>query len=672
MEIVKETVLWTILTAFAFGLGVVSDASAAATTQVKVSSFGFDPEDSTSAVKAALASDAKTIVFDDKGSPWVVSETVNLRSDLEVVFEDGVELVARKGAFLGKRDFLISASGVTNVVLRGLGAKGGVARMHRDDYRKAPYKFSEWRHCLAIRNAKNVLVEKMSFLESGGDGIMTGSGTANVTIRDCVCDRNYRQAISVIAANGLLIERCYLAHTKGTPPQAGIDLEPDNPDEPIVGCVIRGCKIEDNAGCGIVFYTDKLDSSTPPVDALVEDCHLIGNSTAFNVNGGGRSHSYVKGLIRVRNCRFEKAERRGIMFSNVPSDSMRVEMEDCTVDGLTSKGGGSEVSVSRSTYLQPPVDGISLKNLKIVQSGAAHPWFVSHMDALSPREVTDFTGNVTVTDVSGQTSEVQLDAAWCAQNMPRKAAALPPARVPFPLKGEVSVVDARPGEMVELPRVFSTIRANYLFYAKKGETCRFRARYAMSKEGAAFRQPLFPPRVFPQPSGRVVSLDSPTSDAPFPLAFVAPRTGFYRLLLGGSDSHRFMLEASSVPVALDVRETPSGLISEKRDPFALYFTVGDEPSAAIVATGSWGSTALSLALVDPTGAEVARNGRIVTWECLKTDASTAPKGLWRIDVAPPNKPKPKFGAMRLDLTGVPGALFLSKDKYWTIKKGETK
>jgi hypothetical protein len=37
------------------------------------------------------------------------------------------------------------------------------------------------------------------------------------------CDRNYRQAISVIGDENLLLENCTLRNTKGTPPETGID-----------------------------------------------------------------------------------------------------------------------------------------------------------------------------------------------------------------------------------------------------------------------------------------------------------------------------------------------------------------------------------------------------------------------------------------------------------------
>ena len=53
---------------------------------------------------------------------------------------------------------------MTNVVLRGLGAKGGTLRMWKEGYRRPElYTKAEWRYCLRILGSENVLVENMTF-----------------------------------------------------------------------------------------------------------------------------------------------------------------------------------------------------------------------------------------------------------------------------------------------------------------------------------------------------------------------------------------------------------------------------------------------------------------------------------------------------------------------------
>ena len=106
---------------------------------VKVSDFGWDAADSTRHVQAALDSGARRVIFDRVSGPWVVTP-VEARSDTEIIFEEGVELRAKEGAFLGRHDCLMSFIGVTNVTLVGLGEKGGALRMRKLDYRRSPYE----------------------------------------------------------------------------------------------------------------------------------------------------------------------------------------------------------------------------------------------------------------------------------------------------------------------------------------------------------------------------------------------------------------------------------------------------------------------------------------------------------------------------------------------------
>ena len=72
--------------------------------EVKVSSFGFDAEDSTEIIQRALDSGARKLVFDRQSGPWITRPLV-ARSNQEIVFEDEVELVAKKGGFRGIRDY---------------------------------------------------------------------------------------------------------------------------------------------------------------------------------------------------------------------------------------------------------------------------------------------------------------------------------------------------------------------------------------------------------------------------------------------------------------------------------------------------------------------------------------------------------------------------------------
>lgn len=151
----------------AVGIWVAATASVSASEaekatlpeRVVASSFGFDAADSTAFLQAAIDSGARTVVVDKQAAPWAVTP-LTLRSDLELVLEEGVEIVAKAGAFLPKGDCLMRAANVENLTIRGEGA-GATLRMRKPEYWEAPYEKSEWRHGLSILSSKNVKIENL-------------------------------------------------------------------------------------------------------------------------------------------------------------------------------------------------------------------------------------------------------------------------------------------------------------------------------------------------------------------------------------------------------------------------------------------------------------------------------------------------------------------------------
>ena len=129
-------------------IAAVYALSASAAEGVKISSeFGYDPEDSTRFIQAALDSKHPKIILDRQAGPWYTLPLKG-RSNKELVLEPGVELVAKRGAFLKRRDYLFELSCVTNFTLRG--GEGSAFRMWKEDYRKPPCEPGEWRYALRI------------------------------------------------------------------------------------------------------------------------------------------------------------------------------------------------------------------------------------------------------------------------------------------------------------------------------------------------------------------------------------------------------------------------------------------------------------------------------------------------------------------------------------------
>ena len=183
----------------------IEEVRAGKRSVAQASWWGFQPEESTAALQAAIDSGAKKVVVEKMPSPWIVDQ-LRLASDQELFFEPGVEVLAKKGAFHGSADSLFSAAGKRNIKLIGPGA---TLRMRRADYDSQEYKHAEWRHVLNFHGCTGITIEGLTLAESGGDGIYLGAGPGgapckDVVIRDVICDRNYRQGISVISAENLL------------------------------------------------------------------------------------------------------------------------------------------------------------------------------------------------------------------------------------------------------------------------------------------------------------------------------------------------------------------------------------------------------------------------------------------------------------------------------------
>lgn len=306
--------------------------------------WGFDPSDATASVQAAIDSRARVVIVPFTGAPWVL-RPVTLRGDLELIFEAGVLVLAKAGEFQGGGDSMFRATDATNITVRGHGA---TLRMRKKDYQQPPYTKAEWRMGLAFLGCRDVHVEGLRIESTGGDGIYIGSSKANrwcenVTIRNCVCHDNHRQGISVISAVHLLIEHCTLSGTAGTPPEAGIDLEPDEPDERLVDCVIRNCVVADNAGNGILVWLKPLTSASVPVSIRFENCHVrMGpaggmREAAPSTPAEGWSGFVVgevaddgpRGLIEFIRCTSENTGREGARLSNKSAKGVRVRFVSC-------------------------------------------------------------------------------------------------------------------------------------------------------------------------------------------------------------------------------------------------------------------------------------------------------------------------------------------------------
>ena len=336
---------------------------------VLASGFGWNATNATAALQAALDSGACVIVIDNVGD-WTV-EPVFLRSNQEVVIEDGVTVRARKGAFRGRNDCLFSAIGVTNVTLRGEGH--AVLRMERDDYTdRANYCFSEWRHALVIVDGVGIRVSGIECSHSGGDGIYVGGASENIDIRRVFCHDNYRQGISVTGASNLLIADSRFSATKGTPPQCGLDFEPNDPRDRLSNCRVENCTFDGNAAHGITLNLCCLNAQSEPVSVLLRKCRSTGNVTHgcslwVGNNVGG---SPVRGTIWIDECAFTANAGRALAIQCVSRDTASIIVENTVMDDTASTLKLSGVLIDNNR-LAADAANVEFRDCRLVSSGAA-------------------------------------------------------------------------------------------------------------------------------------------------------------------------------------------------------------------------------------------------------------------------------------------------------------
>jgi Right handed beta helix region len=313
--------------------------------------WGFDQDDATDSLQAAINSGAKRVIVPNLGADWIV-RPITLAGDQELVLEKGVVITAKRGEFQGSGDCVFIARDLNNLTIHGFGA---TVRMQKEDYIVGtvldnlgwhrwygPYKKAEWRTVLALRGCTSVEILGVTLRDSGGDGIYIDGGSRqnfcrNVHIKDVLCDNNYRQGISVISVDGLVVEDSQFNNTWGTPPSSGVDIEPDAPDQKVKRVVFQNCRFEDNYGDGIEVFLSHQHQASDDVSILFENCHVSSR------RGSGIRVTKVadrpKGLIEFRNCTVEDTQAYGIMVQDKSVLGARVRFVDCKLAEVARNRG---------------------------------------------------------------------------------------------------------------------------------------------------------------------------------------------------------------------------------------------------------------------------------------------------------------------------------------------
>jgi hypothetical protein len=209
---------------------------------------GFNANDTTQALQAALHSGASTVLVSNMGAPWLVTQVLYLpRGNMTVQLAAGAIIEAKRYAPfwnntkqpVTKQKPLISTAhaGSHNITIRGpppsvlaaADTKPAMLRMHkRDAMNTSLYPIhDEWRHAIWVAGSSDITIADLHVVGAMGDGMCLSWETQRVHIKRVVCNDNYRNALTITNARDVLVEDSIFANTSGTAPAAGCDIEPD-------------------------------------------------------------------------------------------------------------------------------------------------------------------------------------------------------------------------------------------------------------------------------------------------------------------------------------------------------------------------------------------------------------------------------------------------------------
>lgn len=306
---------------------------------VLASSFGWNATDATEAFENAIKSNSNFIVIDKKASDWIIKPTrlFDIKNKT-IFFEPGVVLRAKSGAFGDSHAVLWMLTRASNVTIEGYGA---TLRMNKSEYTSG-----EFRHAFLLDHCDNITVKGLTFRDSGGDGInlnsyQNGGYSQNITIEDVKSINNKRQGMSIISAQDVWVRNSEFLSTSGAQPEAGVDLEPNKPNQRLVNINFIGCQFRNNNFAGFKIAPFLMNAGSIPISVKVVNSKFSFNSKSTSHTkpraeiflGASDSYGQVKGTVLFDRVTFEGTHSH-IIKSQKPTDAYSVEFRDCVGTNL--------------------------------------------------------------------------------------------------------------------------------------------------------------------------------------------------------------------------------------------------------------------------------------------------------------------------------------------------
>ena len=572
------------------------DVQSGKITEAKAVWWGYDKEDATKCLQDAMNSGAKKVIVENVGSDWITGPLL-VPSNIEVVFNDGVVIRAKKGDFKKNSDALFKIFKQKNVTLRGIGKVLFV--MNKKDYQdKANYKPAEHRHTIGIQESDGVAVDNLTLRSSGGDGVYVGSmDCRNVRLTNLVCEDHHRQGLSVTGVKNLYVKNCKFNDTDGTAPECGLDLEPNYKDGVgLQNVVFENCEFKNNNLAGIYIS----NNSELPTTITFRDCVIKDNR-----NGGiGLGHTAMgapdkPGKIEFIRCRIEGHKTPSVNLGLHIVPNLKLVFEDCFIDNRLSKYNAMILSSDSPKDLY----GIEIRNLTVIDDQDRAP--VLFNSKYGNALIQPVVENVVVKNSKGE--EKKFD---CAKFI--RESAPDPAAKAF----QIAVMD----------------RANFLPVSGKGENAgdsiRFRGNtdyYVFAKAGS--RIPIrFTNEIVHAYDNKPLEIVLSTPTVPNVKTLAVPYKGSLDYTLEAQENGIYKFAVAARGQTVKVSCSAPGQAFSSSDKLyvfgcsgTLYFAVPAGTKTVRVEAGGSLREESDAALVDPSGKVVAEARRLAGSKILSAE-----------------------------------------------------
>lgn len=267
----------------------------------------------------------------DQGE-YLLSKVIQIsgRSNLTIIANNAT-LRTMDGAPVNKAHSILSIYNSKNISIEGLTCDGN------RDTRIPKETFA---HAVMIIDSDDITFDHMSVINSVVDGYYVASSkpddlsyiSKRINFIECNAIGSYRNGLSIINGHDIMVDGGSYSESKGTSPQAGIDVEA-NANSYIPGSrniVFKNVHLEDNSGWGIL-----VSQKGSPENINIEEC-------IFQNNLGGIKHTGSKSIINnndLMNCDFGIESIRYAGYNEDHNILVGNTIEDCVV-GIKYSGYG--------------------------------------------------------------------------------------------------------------------------------------------------------------------------------------------------------------------------------------------------------------------------------------------------------------------------------------------